>query len=307
MDFQYNPKTQALQARLQDVMGQLVLPHHREWHDLVERGVHPTQLIDDLKALAKDEGLWNLFLPALGDDEPGTRLSNIEYAPLAETMGRLYWASEVFNCSAPDTGNMELLHLFTTPEQRVKYLLPPLHGTMRSAFAMTEPDVASSDATNIQTTIRPSGIGYVVNGRKWFTTGAMHPHCRFVIVMGVCDDGDDRAAHLRHSMLLVPLDTPGVRILRNLPIMHHLSVDGHCEVLLRDVHVGPEALLGESGAGFKLAQARLLVLWCCVQPSASTAKATARPASTCRPSRCSEVNCRRGCWTAPCRSSARWG
>ena len=139
MDFQYNAKTQALQARLQNFMDRFVLPHHRQWHDLAERGVHPTQLVDDLKALAKDEGLWNLFLPALRDDEPGTRLTNLEYAPLAEIMGRLHWASEVFNCSAPDTGNMELLHLFATPEQRTRYLQPLLQGTMRSAFAMTEP------------------------------------------------------------------------------------------------------------------------------------------------------------------------
>jgi acyl-CoA dehydrogenase len=257
MDFQYSETTRALQLRLQDFIDRLVLPHHRQWHDLAERGVHPTQLIDDLKALAREEGLWNLFLPALRPDEPGTRLSNLEYAPLAEMMGRLHWSSEVFNCSAPDTGNMELLHLFATPDQREKYLLPLLHGTMRSAFAMTEPDVASSDATNIQTTIRPSGGGYVVNGRKWFTTGAIHPHCRFAIVMGVCDDGQERAAHQRHSMVLVPLDTPGVHILRNIPIMNHLAVDGHCEVLFRDVHVGPEALLGEEGAGFALAQARL--------------------------------------------------
>jgi acyl-CoA dehydrogenase len=257
MDFQYSETTQALQRRLQDFMDRLVLPHHRQWHDRAERGEHPTQLIDDLKALAKEEGLWNLFLPALRPDEPGTRLSNLEYAPLAETMGRLYWSSEVFNCSAPDTGNMELLHLFATPAQREAWLLPLLHGTIRSAFAMTEPDVASSDATNIQTTIRPSGAGYVVNGRKWFTTGAIHPHCRFAIVMGVHDDGQERAAHQRHSMVIVPLDTPGVRILRNIPIMNHLAVDGHCEVLFRDVHVGPEALLGEAGAGFALAQARL--------------------------------------------------
>ena len=257
MDFQYSDKTRTLQRQLQDFMDKYVLPHHRQWHDMAEKGEHPTQLLDDLKVLAKDEGLWNLFLPALRMEEPGTRLSNLEYAPLAEIMGRVHWSSEVFNCSAPDTGNMELLHLFATPAQVALHLRPLLDGEIRSAFAMTEPDVASSDATNIQTTIRRTDAGYVINGRKWFTTGAMHPHCRFVIVMGVCVDGEERGPHKRHSMVLVPLDTPGLRILRNLPIMNHLSVEGHCEVLFRDVQVPLDALLGEEGAGFALAQARL--------------------------------------------------
>jgi len=257
MDFQYSEKTRALQRQLQDFMAHYVLPHHRQWHDTAERGAHPTQLVDDLKALAKSEGLWNLFLPGLRADEPGTRMSNLEYAPLAEIMGRLYWASEVFNCNAPDTGNMELLHLFATPGQSTQYLRPLLEGDIRSAFAMSEPDVASSDATNIQTTIARKGSGYVVNGRKWFTTGAMHPHCRFMIVMAVCVDDTERGADERHSMVLVPMDTPGVRIMRNLPVMHHLAVEGHCEVLFRDVQLPKDALLGEEGAGFALAQARL--------------------------------------------------
>ncbi|MEO7940126.1 MAG: acyl-CoA dehydrogenase family protein [Burkholderiaceae bacterium] len=257
MDFQYSETTRALQRQLQDFMERHVLPHHRQWHDMAERGVHPTQLLDDLKALAKDEGLWNLFLPGLREDEPGTRLSNLDYAPLAETMGRLHWSSEVFNCNAPDTGNMEMLHLFATPSQYTQYLRPLLEGNIRSSFAMTEPDVASSDATNIQTTITRKDGGYVVNGRKWFTTGAMHPHCRFMIVMGVCVDDRERAAHERHSMVLVPRDTPGVRVLRNLPIMSHYAVEGHCEVLLRNVFVPFDALLGQEGAGFALSQARL--------------------------------------------------
>lgn len=257
MDFQYSDKTRALQRQLQDFMDRHVLPHHRQWHDQAEAGTHPTQLLDDLKALARSEGLWNLFLPALRDDEPGTRLTNLEYAPLAEIMGRVHWSSEVFNCNAPDTGNMELLHLFATPAQNAQYLQPLLAGDIRSAFAMTEPDVASSDATNIQTTIGRKDGGFVVNGRKWFTTGAMHPHCRFMIVMGVCVDDKERSPHERHSMVLVPLGTPGVRILRNLPIMSHYAVEGHCEVLFRDVHVPAAALLGEEGAGFALAQARL--------------------------------------------------
>ncbi len=257
MDFQYSDKTRAMQRQLQDFLERHVMPHHRQWHDLAEMGKHPTRLLDDLKALAKSEGLWNLFLPGLRESEPGVRLSNLEYAPLAEMMGRIHWSSEVFNCSAPDTGNMELMHLFATPAQASQYLRPLLDGQIRSAFAMTEPDVASSDATNIQTTITRKDSGYVVNGRKWFTTGAMHPHCRFMIVMGVCADDQERAAHERHSMVLVPMDTPGVRVLRNLPIMNHYAVEGHCEVLFRDVHVPTDALLGQEGAGFALAQARL--------------------------------------------------
>ncbi len=258
MDFQYSEKTRAMQRRVQDFIERHVLPHHRRWFDESEQGRHPTQLIDDLKALAKDEGLWNLFLPGLRDGEPGTRLTNLEYAPLAEIMGRLPWSSEVFNCNAPDTGNMELLHLFATADQHERWLKPLLEGRIRSCFAMTEPDVASSDATNLQATIqRKSDGGFVVNGRKWFTTGAIHPHARFAIFMGRRADADSFEPHARHSMVIVPLETPGVRVLRNLPVMNHLSVDGHCEVLFRDVHVGPEALLGEEGAGFALAQARL--------------------------------------------------
>jgi acyl-CoA dehydrogenase len=258
MNFEYSEKTRAMQHRVQDFIDRYVLPHHRAWFDATERGEHPTKLIDDLKALARDEGLWNLFLPALRDDEPGTRLANLEYAPLAEIMGRLPWSSEVFNCNAPDTGNMELLHLFASAEQRERWLLPLLRGEIRSAFAMTEPDVASSDATNLQATIaRSADGGYVVNGRKWFTTGASHPHCRCAIFMGRVADAHTREPHQRHSMVLIPLATPGVRIVRNLPVMNHLAVEGHCELLFRDVHVPAGALLGEEGAGFALAQARL--------------------------------------------------
>ena len=257
MNFEYSEKTRAMQARVQDFVDRHVLPHHRAWFDATERGEHPTKLIDELKALARDDGLWNLFLPALADGEPGTRLTNLEYAPLAEIMGRLPWSSELFNCNAPDTGNMELLHLFATPPQRERWLEPLLRGEMRSAFAMTEPDVASSDATNLQATITRTADGYVANGRKWFTTGAIHPHCRVAIFMGRMADADEREPHQRHSMVLVPLDIPGVRILRNLPVMNHLAVEGHCEVLFRDVRVPADALLGQEGAGFTLAQARL--------------------------------------------------
>ena len=234
-----------------------VLPKNQEWLRLADSGVYPTAVIEPLKLLAKEAGLWNLFLPGLREGEPGTRLSNIEYAPLAEIMGRIPWAAEIFNCNAPDTGNMELLHLFATPEQHERWLKPLLAGNIRSCFAMTEPDVASSDATNIQTTIRRDGDEYVINGRKWFTTGAIHPSCKLVIVMGVSDESPDAPRHSRHSMVLVPMDTPGFQIVRNVPIMHHHAPEGHCEVTFDNVRVPVNCLLGQEGAGFALAQARL--------------------------------------------------
>ena len=196
-----------------------------------------------------------MFLPHLRDDEPGTRLSNLEYAPLAEIMGRVSWASEAFNCNAPDTGNMELLHMFATPAQRAQWLVPLLDGEIRSAFAMTEPDVASSDATNITTSIRRDGDHYVINGRKWFITNAAHPHCRILIVMGKTDP--DAEKHRQQSMVLVPRDTPGVEVVRNINIVNHFAPEGHCEIVFRNVRVPVANLLGDEGSGFALAQARL--------------------------------------------------
>jgi acyl-CoA dehydrogenase len=257
LDFQYSEDNQQMQRTLRQFMDRHVLPQNREWQRLADSGVYPSSVIEPLKALAKEAGLWNLFLPDLRDDEPGTRLSNMEYAPLAEIMGRIPWASEVFNCNAPDTGNMEMLHLFATPEQHERWLKPLLAGEIRSCFSMTEPDVASSDATNIQTTIRREGDEYVINGRKWFSTGAMHPLCRFTIVMGVSDESPEASAHSRHSMVIVPLDTPGFTIVRNVAIMHHHTPEGHCEVTFNNVRVPVTNLLGQEGAGFALAQARL--------------------------------------------------
>ena len=256
VDFDYSAKALALRQRLDAFIERFLLPYNAAWHHSVAQGVYPPPFMPDLKALARSEGLWNLFLPGLRADEPGTPLSNLDYAPLAESMGRLPWASEVFNCSAPDTGNMELLHLFATEQQYAQWLAPLLQGTIRSAFAMSEPDVASSDPTNLQTAVRTDGDSLVINGRKWFITGALHPDCRLLIVM--CRSAIDGAGkHASHSMVLVPLQTPGIELLRNIPILQHHSPEGHCEILFRDVRVPRANLLGREGEGFAMAQARL--------------------------------------------------
>ncbi len=257
MDFAYSPRVQALQQQVQRFMDDLILPSHRDWHRWADAGVYPIDVIEPLKAQARDMGLWNLFLPGLQAGEPGTRLTNLEYAPLAEIMGRVPWASEVFNCSAPDTGNIELLHLFASEAQRTRWLRPLMDGAIRSCFAMSEPDVASSDPTNLGTRIARQGDDYLLNGRKWFITGAAHPNCQLAIVMGVSDPSPDAPAHRRHSMLLVPMDAPGVEIVRNMPVMAHLAIDGHCEMVFKNVRVPAANLLGAEGGGFALAQARL--------------------------------------------------
>src|SRR5574338_28182 len=203
MDFAYSSKVEELRERVRGFMDTYIVPRQRQWLEEVHRNQFPVSFMADLKALAKSEGLWNMFLPSLHADEPGTGLTNLEYAPLAEIMGRVSWASEVFNCNAPDTGNMELLHMFGTPEQQKAWLRPLLEGEIRSAFAMTEPDVASSDATNITTLIRREGDEYVINGRKWFITNAAHPHCRIFIVMGKTDPEAER--HKQQSMIQVRL------------------------------------------------------------------------------------------------------
>ncbi len=255
MDFEYSPKVEELRLRVRRFMDDHVVPRIGQYKEEVEGGQFPPSFMADLKELAKSEGLWNLFLPGLKDDEPGHRLSNLEYAPLAEIMGRVFWASEVFNCSAPDTGNMELMHMFATDDQYDRWLRPLLNGEIRSAFAMTEPDVASSDATNIQTRIVRDGDDYVINGRKWFITNAAHPNCKIMIVMGKTDPDAD--THRQQSMVLVPADTPGVEVVRNITVMNHVAPEGHCEVVFRDVRVPAENLLGSEGDGFMMAQARL--------------------------------------------------
>ncbi len=257
MDFAYSARVEELRTRLQAFMDAHVQPADARWREEVEAGRYPMALIDGLKARAKADGLWNLFLPALKPDEPGTRLSNLEYAPLAEIMGRIYWSSEVFNCNAPDTGNMEILHLFATPEQRARWLVPLMNGEIRSCVGITEPGVASSDPTNLQTTIIRDGDDYIVTGRKWWTTGALHPNVKFCIVMGLSDLAEDADPHKRHSMIIVPMDAAGVSVMRNLPLLNHHSPEGHTETDFDAVRVPATNLLGEEGAGFALAQARL--------------------------------------------------
>jgi acyl-CoA dehydrogenase len=257
MDFAYSPHVEALRQKLQVFMDTQVLPQNRRWTEFAENGVYPVEVIEPLKARARAEGLWNLFLPGLREDEPGTRLSNLDYAPLAETMGRLPWAAEVFNCNAPDTGNMEILHLFATPDQRKQWLHPLLTGEIRSVVSITEPDVASSDPTNLQTEIRRDGNDFIINGRKWFNTGALHPKAAFLLVMGVSNADPNAPRHHRHSFIIVPMDAPGFRVVRNTPIMNHYAIEGHCEVIFDNVRVPAANLLGEEHAGFAIAQARL--------------------------------------------------
>jgi acyl-CoA dehydrogenase len=255
MDFAYSDKINDLCRRVSDFMDTQVIPRHRQYQEEVAKGVYPISFMADLKALAKSEGLWNLFLPHLKDDEPGTRLTNMEYAPLAEIMGQLLWASEVFNCSAPDTGNMELLHMFASPEQREKWLKPLMNGEIRSCFAMTEPDVASSDATNVTTMITRDGDDFVLNGRKWFITGAADPACKVALVMGKTDTDAER--HRQQSVILVPMGTPGMKVTRNIAVMNHHSRESHCEILFKNCRVPAENILGDVGSGFAMAQARL--------------------------------------------------
>jgi acyl-CoA dehydrogenase len=256
MDFAYTDKVNGLRKQLNDFMQRYIYPNEHTYRDQIAASGNPhhhAEIIDELKVKARAEGLWNLFLP---DEEYGAGLTNLEYAPLAEIMGRVGWASEVFNCAAPDTGNMEILAQFGTPAQKQAWLAPLLNGEIRSAFAMTEPDVASSDATNIQFSIQRAGDEYVLNGRKWWISGAARPRCQIFIAMGKTDPHNaDR--YRQQSMVLVPKGTPGVTILRNLPVMGYIDNESHCEMLFEDVRVPVSNLLGEEGSGFAIAQARL--------------------------------------------------
>ena len=255
MDFDYSPKVIELQDRLRAFMDAHVYPVEQRFDDEVGQGDRwqPTRLIEELKAKAKAAGLWNLFLPA---SERGAGLSNTEYAPLCEIMGRVLWAPEVFNCSAPDTGNMEVLERYGTAEQKRQWLEPLLEGRIRSAFTMTEPDVASSDATNIETSIVRDGDQYVINGRKWWSSGAGDPRCKIFILMGKTDPQGARYA--QQSMVLVPRDTPGVKILRHLPVFGYDDAPhGHMEIAFENVRVSAANIVLGEGRGFEIAQGRL--------------------------------------------------
>jgi acyl-CoA dehydrogenase len=255
MDFAPSSKVREFQDKLTAFMEAYVYPAEAVAHEQIaasENPHHHPQIIQDLKQRARTAGLWNLFLP---DKTYGAGLTNLEYAPLAEIMGRSPIAPEIFNCSAPDTGNMEILAEFGTPEQRRQWLEPLLAGEIRSCFSMTEPEVASSDATNIQTRAVRDGDTYVIAGHKWFTSNAYHPNCRIAIVMAVTDP--EAPPHRRATMILVPLDTPGLELVRSLPVFNHIGEGGHAEVRYHDVRVPVTHRLGEEGSGFIIAQARL--------------------------------------------------
>ena len=255
MDFSLSDRCKDFQERLQAFMDEKVYPaepvYRQQLEDSGERHFHPP-VMEELKEEARSRGLWNLFIP---DPDHGPGLSNGEYAPLAEILGTTFIASEACNCSAPDTGNMEVLAQFGTQEQKDQWLRPLLDGEIRSAFAMTEPDVASSDATNIGMRIERDGDSYVLNGRKWWTTNALHPNCRILIVMGKTDP--EAQTYAQQSMVLVPLDTPGVVVERSLPVFGYVDPEGHGELSFTDVRVPKENIVAGEGQGFLIAQARL--------------------------------------------------
>ncbi len=256
MDFQFSKRTLELRARLEAFMDEHVYPAEATYEEQLAAAPSRWQVppvMEDLKARARSEGLWNLFLP---ESEYGAGLTNLDYAPLCEVMGRSPIAPEVFNCAAPDTGNMEVLVRYGTPEQKRRWLEPLLAGEIRSAFAMTEPDVASSDATNIRCRIERDGDQYVINGRKWWTSGALDPRCKILIVMG--RSNPDAPPYRQQSQILVPIDAPGVRIVRHLPVFgYDEAPHGHAELVLDDVRVPASNMILGEGRGFEIAQGRL--------------------------------------------------
>jgi acyl-CoA dehydrogenase len=254
MSFELNEKTKILQSRLQEFMDAHIYPNEKRFHEEIERDRwKPTKIVEELKVKARAAGLWNLFLP---NDERGAGLTNLEYAPLCEIMGRSHMAPEVFNCSAPDTGNMEVLARYGTPEQKEKWLTPLLAGEIRSCFSMTEPDVASSDATNIGASIVRDGNEYVINGRKWWSSGAGDPRCKISIFMGKTDPA--APAHKQQSMILVPMDAPGLKIVRMLTVFgYDHAPHGHAEIEFVNVRVPASNMLLGEGRGFEIAQGRL--------------------------------------------------
>lgn len=255
MNFDFSPKVRDLQRRLTAYMDEHIYPNERRYYEQINVGDQwqPVPLMEEFKAHARRAGLWNLFLP---DSELGAGLTNLEYAPLCEIMGRVPFAPEAFNCSAPDTGNMEILVRYGTPEQKNRWLLPLLDGAIRSCFAMTEPDVASSDATNISASITPDADDYILDGRKWWTSGALDSRCRLIIFMGKTDANAPR--HLQQSMILVPMNAPGVRVERMLPVFGYTDAPhGHAEITFDQVRVPRTNILLGEGRGFEIAQGRL--------------------------------------------------
>jgi len=255
MDFEFSAKTKGLQQNLLDFMDEHIYPNEGLYADqlMSQADIHSQPpLMADLQKEARSRGLWNLFLP---DKSYGAGLTNLEYAPLAEIMGRSPIASEATNCAAPDTGNMEILAEFGTDEQRKEWLDPLLEAEIRSCFAMTEPDVASSDATNLHSTIVREGDDYVINGRKWWTSGAADPRCKIILFLGLSNPDGDR--YMQHSLVLIPMDRPGVNVLRTLPVFGYDAGHGHCEIEFKDVRIPVTNLLGEEGGGFMIGQARL--------------------------------------------------
>jgi acyl-CoA dehydrogenase len=254
MNFDYSDKVKSLEQRLRAFMDEHIYPNEKRYYQEIERDRwSPTKVIEELKPKARAAGLWNLFLP---DDDQGAGLTNLEYAPLCEIMGRSILAPEVFNCSAPDTGNMEVLARYGTPEQKDRWLKPLLAGEIRSCFAMTEPAVASSDATNIQASIRREGNGYVLNGRKWWSSGAGDPRCKIAIFMGKTDPTAKK--HQQQSMVLVPMDAPGVKVERLLTVFgYDHAPHGHGEVTYENVRIPVSNMLLGEGRGFEIAQGRL--------------------------------------------------
>jgi len=254
MAFEFSAKSKDLQKRLTAFMEEHIYPNEKRFHDeIAANRWSPTRIIEELKPKARAAGLWNLFLP---ESESGAGLTNLEYAPLCEIMGRSVMAPEVFNCAAPDTGNMEVLERYGTPEQKERWLKPLLAGEIRSCFAMTEPAVASSDATNIESSIRHEGNEYVINGRKWWSSGAGDPRCKIAIFMGKTDPTAPR--HLQQSMILVPFDIPGVKIERMLTVFgYDHAPHGHAEVSYNNVRVPASNMLLGEGRGFEIAQGRL--------------------------------------------------
>ncbi|KAB2638014.1 MAG: acyl-CoA dehydrogenase [Verrucomicrobia bacterium] len=254
MDFDFSPKVKELQKRVSDFMDEYIYPNEARYHRELAAGNHWPEVIEELKPKARAAGLWNLFLP---HSDKGAGLSNLEYAPLCEIMGRVMWSPEVFNCSAPDTGNMEVLTRYGSPEIQKLWLDPLLAGEIRSCFAMTEPAVASSDATNIQASIVRDGDHYVINGRKWFSSGAPDPRCKVFIFMGKTNP-DNPNKHEQQSMIVVPMDTPGVSVVRELPIFGYAGApDVTGETLFENVRVPVGNMLLGEGRGFEIAQGRL--------------------------------------------------